>query len=331
MKKAIYTILFLVFFVALKGQVKLNNRTGIHLDALEIGCKYIGFLERDSSITVDECNDATLIQCIYSRERNFKTPINFCGTFPQPYTAEPITLPNIHAEYDIVYFENEKMFGLIYKQASQTTEKILNKFTGEYIPVNAEGDKLSAICKEGLLRINENNTFSYILSHDKTWCPDQKDSTYEGICKVKDDTIYLSPKNNKPLIEPKFNFTETDLSNEITISFYNEAGELIDIEGAQSISSTKNDMDRNSFKVPFEKTHIKIDDKRILGLTVFPVGYPEVQIVLKKIKAGAKINVTLFNNYYDTFFSNRKFVYSYNVLTEVTAKGLTPANYMKSK
>ncbi|MBL7913033.1 MAG: hypothetical protein JNJ41_18365 [Bacteroidia bacterium] len=52
---------------------------------------------------------------------------------------------------------------------------------------------------------------------------------------------------------------------------------------------------------------------------------------MKKIKAGAKINVTLFNNYYDAFFSNRKFVYSYNVLTEVTGKGVTPANYIKSK
>ncbi len=291
MKKAVYTILFLVFFVALKGQIKLNNRTGIHLDALEIGCRYIGFLSKDSSIIIHECNDATLVKCIYNRESVAKVPKFWCGTLPQP-NSEPITLPNINAEYDIVYFEEEKVFGLIYQPASQTSEKILNKFAGEYLPVNSEGDKLSAICKEGLLRINEDNTFSYILSHDKTWCPTQKDSTYEGSCIEKNDTLYLSTKNNKQLIEPKFNFTETDLTNEIIISFYTEEGDIIEIEGAQSISSTKNDINRNSFKIPFEKTHIKIDDKRIIGLTGYPVGYPEVQIVLKKIKAGAKINVT---------------------------------------
>ena len=90
-------------------------------------------------------------------------------------------------------------------------------------------------------------------------------------------------------------------------------------------------MNRNSFKIPFNKNYIKLNDKRVLGLTVYPVGYPQVQIVLKKIKAGAKINVTLFNNYYDTFFSNRKFVYTYNTLTEVTNNGATPANYLKNK
>jgi hypothetical protein len=330
MKKAIYIFTLLVSFVTSNGQVTLNNRTGIHLDALEISCRYIGFLAKDSSITINECNDATLIQCLYSRERIAKKPGFWCGTLPH-HCTEPITLPNIKAEYDIVYFEHLQEFGLIYQEELKTDVKKSYAFTGEYLPMNDEGDKLAAICKEGLLSINDDCTFNYILTTDKVWCPDQKDSTYDGSWTAKNDTLYLQAKGNKQLVEPKFNFTETDLNNEITISLYNETGELIEIEDAQSISSTKNDMNRNSFKIPFNKNYIKLNDKRILGLTVYPVGYPEVQIVLKKIKAGAKINVTLFNNYYDTFFSNRKFVYSYNVLTEVTSAGKVPANYIKNK
>lgn len=347
MKKVVYfyAIIFTGFVLnGQKLQIKINNRTGYNVDSLIIGGNYYGFIKKDETVAITEHSLFNFVEgnlpgtadgYIHNRHKEFNYPSLFypCGNWMDPPRKEKEVNYIISGkfEYDLLLSEGNYGYRLYYSEVMFIDEQIHEKFIGTYLPLNAEGDKLSAICKEGLLRINEDNTFSYILSHDKTWCPDQKDSTYEGICKVKDDTLYLSPKNNKPLIEPKFNFTETDLSNEITISFYNEAGELIDIEGAQSISSTKNDMDRNSFKVPFEKTHIKIDDKRILGLTVFPVGYPEVQIVLKKIKAGAKINVTLFNNYYDTFFSNRKFVYSYNVLTEVAGKGLTPANYMKSK
>ena len=139
----------------------------------------------------------------------------------------------------------------------------------------------------------------------------------------------MHAKEFKPLVEPKFSFTEIDSSKDIIISFYNQAGEMIEIEGAQSITSTKKSLNLNTFKIPTNKNFIKLNDKRIMGLTVFPVGYPEVQIVLKKIKAGAKINVTLFTNYYDALFNARKFVNSYNILTEVTNGNTLPAYYIK--
>lgn len=347
MKKAIYFFAVIFTGLALSAQnlqIKINNRTGYNVDSLIIGGNYYGFIKKDESVMITENSLFNFAQgnlpgtadgYIHNRHKEFNYPAHVypCGNWMDlPKEKKDITyITSGKFEYDLLLFEGNYGYRLYYSEVMFIDELIDEKFIGTYLPLNAEGDKLSAICKEGMLRINEDNTFSYILSHDKTWCPDQKDSTYEGICKVKNDTIYLSPKNNKPLIETKFNFTETDLNNEITISFYNESGDIIEIEGAQSISSIKKEINRNSFKVPFEKNHIKINDKRVLGLTVYPVGYPEVQIVLKKIKAGAKINVTLFNTYYDTFFSNRKFVFSYNTLTEVTSNGVTPANYLKSK
>lgn len=347
MRKAIYLFTILLTGLILNGQklqIKINNRTGYNVDSLIIGGNYYGFIKKNETVLITEHSLHNFVEgnlpgtadgYIYNRHKEVYFPNRFypCGNWMDPPKEEKEVnyITSGKFEYDLLLFEGEYGYRLYYSEVMFIEEPIQEDVIGTYLPLNAEGDKLSAICKEGVLKINENNTFSYILTHDRTWCPDQKDSTYEGICKVKNDTIYLSAKNNKPLIEPKFNFTETDLNDEITISFYNETGELIEIEGAQSISSTKNDMNRNSFKIPFNKTYIKLNDKRILGLTVYPVGYPEVQIVLKKIKAGAKINVTLFNNSYDTFFSNRKFVYSYNVLTEVTGPGRAPANYIKNK
>ncbi len=343
MKKVIYLLLFIVCFVALKAQVqiKINNRTGYDVHAIQLPCEHIALLGIDAEIIINTCKEIIFMSSsygpigfgkgsIYNKQKSTLQPL------PRPTDpSEFDTLRNGEIEYDLLLHEDEYGYRLFYKFKNiinkPAKKRITNNYVGEYIPVNEENDKLAAICKEGTLRINEDNTFQYILTPDKVWCPEMKDYVYEGDCIEENDTLYLHIKDGKQLIEPKFNFTETDLNNEITISFYNEAGELIDIEGAQSISSTKKDMDRNSFKVPFEKNYIKVNDKRLLGLTVKPVGYPEVQIVLKKIKAGAKINVTLFNTYYDTLFSNRKFVYSYNVLTEVTNNGTTPANYTKNK
>ncbi|MBA2612361.1 MAG: hypothetical protein H0U95_10345 [Bacteroidetes bacterium] len=334
---------FLNFLTTQNLTLKINNKTGYDVHEILLPNNEIRLFEIDRLLVISNLkyivvrNDLSYSPLFFGKGTIYNKQKGSLEDFPM-YTdpSNFDTLRNCEIEYDLLISEYDHGNGykLFYKFVNivRKPEKgiITNKFAGEYYPVNEEGDKLSAICKEGILRINKNNTFNYSLTPDKIWCPDMKEYTYEGSCIEKNDTLYLGAKDLKPLIEPRFSFTEKDSDRTILISLFNDNGELIDIEGAQSISSTKSTIDRNSFKIPFNKNYIKLNDKRIFGLTIFPVGYPPVQIFLKKIKGGAKINVTLYTNYYDAFFSGRKFIYSNNTLTEVT-EGKQNSNYFKAE
>ncbi|MBL7913034.1 MAG: hypothetical protein JNJ41_18370 [Bacteroidia bacterium] len=239
MKKVVYFYAIIFTGLALSAQnlqIKINNRTGYNVDSLIIGGNYYGFIKKDETVMITEnflfnfaqgSLPGTADGYIHNRHKEFNYPARvypFCGTWmDHPKEKKDINyITSGKFEYDLLLFEGNYGYRLYYSEVMFIDDMIPEHLIGTYLPLNAEGDKLSAICKEGLLRINEDNTFSYILTHDKTWCPDQKDSTYEGSCIEKNDTLYLSTKNNKQLIEPKFNFTETDLTNEITISFYTE-------------------------------------------------------------------------------------------------------------
>lgn len=338
MKKIIYILILFALCLISNSQtlqLKINNKTGYDVDSIELSCKYIGLVNKDSFVTIKDCNEMTTIYgspfgyttgSIKGKNKSLKTPRPLCGKMPGDISK----VTEGKFEYDILLFEDETGYTLIYQQVPIKEFIPQNTFAGTFFPINKEGDKLAAICKEGILKINEDNTFAYILTPDKTWCPDMKEFIYEGSCEEKNDTLYLYNKEFKTPLEPHFSILDVDTGNTVLISLFNEAGEAINIEDAHSINSAQKTANTNKIKIPFKKNIIEIKDKRIFGITIYPIAYPEVQIVLKKIRASAKINIILSATYYESVFNGRKFILEKNILSEVGGTGISTNRYIKN-
>ncbi len=348
--------IFLLLFIFgaygfLKSQgltLKINNKTGYPIDKITLPNEHsIALLESNNSIVIEHLKEIIIIKRngfplnIGHGQIPYKKRNSLNDTFgPFGGDDQVDTLRNAEVEYDLLISENEYGYTLYYKficiihnpVIGQIPKKgpITNKYKGEFYPVNKEGDNLAAICKEGYLQINEDNTFNYILTPDKEWCPEIKNTTYEGSCEVKDDTLYLYNKGFKTPSEPRFSIADVDTGNTILISLFNDTNEPINIEKVHSINSAQSSVNVNPINMPFKNNVIEIKDKRILGIAIYPVDHPEVQIVLKKIRASAKINVILATKYYDSVFNGRKFIYQNNVLTEVNGTGKFTDQYIKN-
>ncbi len=314
--------------------IKLNNKTGYNINAIEFACKYIGLLNKDSSIIINDCNELNTYYSgpfgpkngyIKGKGKSIKTPIPLCGTS----SGETQKITQGKFEYDILFFEDEKGYSLFYKQVPIREIISTHAFAGTYLPINKEGDQIAAICNEGVLKINEDNTFNYLFTADKNWCPTIKALNYEGSYEEKDDTLFLYNKGFKTITEPRFSIMDVDTGKNISISLFSDTGEPIEIEKANSINSAQGSGNFNKLNIPFKKNQIEINDKRIFGLTIFPIGYPEVQIVLKKVTASAKINVILSSTFYDSVFNGRKFVFEKNILSEVGGNNNFTSQYIK--
>ncbi len=343
MRTLFLSIIFFGILTAFKSQsliIKINNKTGYDVHEISIPNNQLRSIEADRTIIINDLksiivkNDLSYsplslgVGTIYNKQAS-----TICDwTFH--YATNYDTLSNCDLEYDLLISEYSHGYKLYYKfvNINHKPKKgiVTNKYRGEYFPLNKEGDLLPAICREGILKINEGNTFAYILTPDKTWCPDMKEYIYEGSCEEKNDTLYLYNKEFKTPLEPHFSILDVDTGNTVLISLFNEAGEAVTIEDAHSINSAQKTANTNKIKIPFKRNIIEIKDKRIFGITIYPIGYPEVQIVLKKIRASAKINIILSATYYESVFNGRKFILEKNILSEVGGTGISTNRYIKN-
>lgn len=320
--------------------IKINNKTGYTVHEISIGNNHIISLEIDGSIVIDNLKEIVVSHPHYlpvyfgvGKIYNIKESTIYEIRSVQ-YANSFDTLNNCEIEYDLLISEGDYGYRLYYKFINiihkQKKGIITNKYKGDYYPLNKEGDILAAICKEGFLKINEDNTFNYILTPDKTWCPEMENFIYEGSCEEKNDTLYLYNKGFKTIMEPRFSIMDVDTGNTVIVSLFNENGEAVNIEEVHSINSAQGSYNYNKIKLPFNKNVIEIKDKRILGISIHPIGYPEVSVVLKKIRASAKINVILSATYYDSAFNGRKFILEKNILSEVDGTGNFTDQYIKN-